>query len=282
MISMDDHWQIDLVEMGAYSKENKGYKFLLTVIDTFSKYSWAIPIKNKTGIEVTTAMKSIFDKSERIPKNIQSDDGKEFYNKSFQQLMQNYKINHYSTYSSLKASIVERFNRTLKNMMWTEFSVNGNYQWITIIKMLVYKYNNTYHKTIKKAPAKVNNSNEENLLSTVYKHIKATPQPKYKIGDFVRISKYKHLFEKGYTPNWSTEIFTIRKIQLTNPITYLLKDYEGNPIKGGFYEVELAKPKNPNIFLVEKILKRRGNMVFVKWLGFSDDHNSWINKKEII
>lgn len=282
MISMDDHWQIDLVEMGAYSKENKGYKFLLTIIDTFSKCAWAVPIKNKTGVEVTTAMESVFDNSKRIPKNMQSDDGKEFFNKYFQTLMHKYKINHYSTYSSLKASIVERFNRTLKHLMWIEFSVNGNYRWIDKIDMLLHKYNNTYHRTIMMRPAEVNKTNEKSLLSTVYNRIKTTTQPKFQIGDSVRISKYKHVFEKGYTPNWTTEVFGIRKIQFTNPITYLLEDYERNPIKGSFYELELAKPKNPNVFLVEKILKKRGDMVLVKWLGFSSAHNSWIKNKDII
>lgn len=131
-------------------------------------------------------------------------------------------------------------------------------------------------------PVDVTKTKEQKLLSTAYNLIKVTQKPRYQIGDFVRISKYKHVFEKGHTPNWTTEIFKIRKIQLTNPVTYLLEDYKGDPVKGGFYELELGKSKSPTLFLVEKIVKRKGNKVYVKWLGFDTKHNSWINKNDVL
>ena len=90
------------------------------------------------------------------------------------------------------------------------------------------------------------------------------------------MSKVKQVFEKGYTPNWSTEIFTVSKVVKTNPVTYHLKDYQDKPITGGFYEEELSKTKYPHIYLVEKVLKRRGKQAYVKWLGFDKSHNSWI------
>lgn len=276
----DDLWQADLVEMGAYAELNKDFRYLLTVIDTFSKFAWAIPIKRKTGLEVTTAMQSIFNEG-RSPQNLQTDDGKEFFNSAFQKLMKTYNINHYSTYSTLKASIVERWNRTLKTAMWKEFSMNGTYQWINILKKLVNDYNKRKHSTIKMRPCDVTSNEEKHLLSTVYNHIKIIDRGRYKVGDFVRISKHKHVFEKGYTPNWTTEIFKIRKIQNTHPITYLLEDYKGNPIQGGFYELEISGAKYPDFYLVEKILKKQGDKVFVKWLGFPSNHNSWINKKDV-
>lgn len=277
---IDDLWQADLVEMIPYSAENKGYRYLLTVIDTFSKYAWGIAVKNKTGVEITKAFQSIL-KQNRIPKNLQTDDGKEFYNKDFKALKEKHKINHYSTYSTKKASIVERFNRTLKNIMWKEFSMTGKYRWINIINELIHQYNNTKHRTIKMMPADVNKSNEKQILSSAYNRIKLFKRGKYKVGDFVRISKYKHIFEKSYTPNWTTEIFVITKVQNTNPVTYILKDYEEKPIQGGFYEFELSKIKYPDLYLVEQIIKERGNKVYVKWLGFSQEHNSWINKNEV-
>lgn len=122
---IDDLWQADLVEMGNYSAFNRGYRFLLTIIDTFSKYAWAVPLKSKNASDVTNAMKSIFIKESRSPVHLQTDDGKEFFNKEFQNLMRKYRINHYSTYSVIKASIIERFNRTLKGLMWKEFSYHG-------------------------------------------------------------------------------------------------------------------------------------------------------------
>lgn len=103
-----------------------------------------------------------------------------------------------------------------------------------------------------------------------------------KAGDYVRISKYKGIFEKGYTPNWSTEIFKIIKAQNTCPVTYLLEDSRHNPILGAFYKEELQKTKHPEVYLVEKVLKRKGNKVFVKWLGLPNDENSWIDKSNVL
>lgn len=279
---LDDLWQADLVEMISFAKQNKGYRYILTVIDTFSKYAWVMPIKRKTAQNTTEAMNLIFSASQRYPKNLQTDDGKEFFNKYFKNLMKHYKINHYSTCSVKKASIVERFNRTLKEKMWKEFSYNGNHKWLNIYDKLVNQYNDTKHRTINMKPKNVNKSNESIILSTKYNHIKMFEPYKFNVGDAVRISKYKHIFEKGYTPNWTTEIFNIRKIQNTSPVTYLLQDYKGAPIKGCFYEQELMKTKYDSAYLVEKILKIKNEKMFVKWLGFPTSHNSWVNKTDII
>lgn len=278
---LDDLWQCDLVIMIPYARENKGNKYLLTVIDVFSKFAWAEPVKSKSAADVTNAMSRIL-KQNRTPKNLQTDNGKEFYNSEFTNLMKKYKINHYSTYSNLKASVVERFNRTLKNCMWREFSLQGTYKWDKILQKLVSKYNNTKHRTIGLKPINVTKSNEKFLLNTVYSKIKIFGRGKFKEGDYVRISKYKGTFDKGFTPNWSTEIFRIIGKQITNPITYKLEDLSGDLIKGGFYEEELQKTQFPNTYLVEKILKRKGSQVYVKWLGFNSSHNSWINKKDIV
>ncbi|XP_043469606.1 uncharacterized protein LOC122503211 [Leptopilina heterotoma] len=277
----DETWQADLVEMQPYARENKGYKYLLTVIDTFSKFAWAVPVKSKKGENVTAAMKSILIKK-RIPKNLQVDKGKEFYNLHFENLIKNYNINLYSTHSNLKASICERFNRTLKNKMWMQFSLRGNYKWIDILSDLVNAYNNSKHRTIKMKPMEVNAENENNLLFNVFRKVAVSRQyNKFKVGDRVRISKVKHVFEKGYTPNWTTEIFTISDVKNTNPITYILSDYQENLISGCFYDQELSKVKYPDVYLVEKVLKKRGSNVFVKWLGFDNSHNSWINESDL-
>lgn len=283
MKGIDDTFQIDLVEMIPYAKENKGYKYMLTVIDTFSKYAWAEPVKTKSANDVTKAFLNVLNKDKRIPKNVQSDNGKEFYNATFKKLMQKYNINHYSTYSHLKASIVERFNRTLKNIMWRKFSLQGSYKWIDILPHLINQYNNTKHRTIKMRPKDVRKKHETYLLNSVYRNVKvASGRTKYKAGDSVRISKTKGVFNKGYHPSWSTEIFTIKKIQFTDPVTYKLQDYLGHDIEGGFYEEELQKTKFPNVYLVEKVLKRKGSKVYVKWLGFNNSHNTWINNSDVI
>jgi len=282
-----DLFQADLVEMQPYASQNSNNRYLLTVIDVFSKYAWARPLKDKTAICVTKAMKDVLDSSDgaifKPPKYLQTDQGKEFYNASFQNMLQNYGITLYSTFSNKKAAVVERFNRTLKAKMWREFSANGSYKWIHILDDLLKEYNRSMHRTIKMRPANVKLSDEEYLLD-IHKSNKAqSPRGnvRFKVGNVVRISKLKGVFEKGYTPNWSAELFTIDKILPTTPVTYQLKDFKGNRLEGGFYNEELQRAKHKDIYLVEKIVKRRGNKCLVKWYGFPPSENTWEDEKNI-
>jgi len=278
---LNDLWQADLVEMIPFAKQNNNVRYILTVINTFSKFGFAEPVKNKTGLEVSRAFEKIL-KSTTPPRKLQTDMGKEFYNKNFETLLKQYGIHHYSTYSNLKASIVERFNRTLKSRMWRQFSLQGSHKWINILQDLVSQYNRTKHSTIKMCPINVDEKKEKNLLSTVYSTSVNNIPKKYKfeIGDPVRVSKNKGVFDKSYTPNWSTEIFRINCIQMTKPVTYLLEDYKGEKIIGSFYGEELLKTRFPDIYLVEKIMKVKNDKVLVKWLGFPE--STWINKKDIL
>lgn len=281
---LNDMWQTDLVQMNQYSKVNKGYKYILVVINVFSKYAWCQPVKNKSGKEVTLAMKTILDQSKIKPKLIHSDRGGEYFNVHFKRLMERWKINHYSSFSSLKASVVERLNRTLKQQMWKTFSLRGDYKWVDVLQDIVSKYNDTVHRTIGMKPKDVKKKHEKYLLQHAYSNLKTVDpkRPKFKVNDNVRISKYREVFSKGYTPNWSNEIFKVFQVKPTNPTTYILNDTEGNQIQGGFYEYELQKAKFPDIYLVEKILRRKGNKLYIKWLGLSNKHNSWVLKNQIL
>lgn len=272
--------QIDLAEMGAHAQENKNFKYILVVIDIFSKFVWTAALKNKTSIDVTKAMHDILVKIPPV-KNIQSDAGKEFLNSNFQNLMKKFNVNHYTTFSKTKSSICERVIRTLKSKIYKRFHMRGEYKWIDILDDVVNEYNNSKHRTIKMKPREVNKSNEKHLLNTVYQYSSLLSPNKFYLGDHVRISKYKKMFDKGYLPNWTAEIFTIYKLQDTQPITYLLRDYQGNQIAGAFYEPELQKVQHPDVYLFEKILKTKGNKILVKWLGFDSTHNSWIEKNNI-
>ncbi|XP_067216681.1 uncharacterized protein [Linepithema humile] len=248
----DDLWQADIVEMRPYSRSNGGCNYILTVIDVLSKYAWAIPLKTKGGIKTSKAFSAIF--RERIPKNLQTDHGKEFYNRDFQNLVKKHGINHYSTYSVIKALVVERFNRTLKNEMWKFFTLTGSYRWIDDLPRLVSEYNGRKHRTIGMRPIDVTPEIAKGLLSTVYGNIKIASPAKFRIAT----------------------------VQRTNPVTYLIKDYRGDPVAGGFYEHELLKTAQPDVYLVEKVLRRKDDNVFVKWLGFDNLHNSWINKDDVL
>ncbi|XP_071055718.1 uncharacterized protein [Onthophagus taurus] len=131
-------------------------------------------------------------------------------------------------------------------------------------------------------PSEINSKSvEKTLLDTVYNHIKIAGSGKFRVGDTVRISKYKHVFDKGYLPNWTAELFKIVKVKITDPISYLLEDVRGQPIKGAFYDFELQRTAQPNVYLVEKVLKRKKDKLYVKRLGFDSSHNSWISNKDI-
>lgn len=282
---IDDLWQADLIDMQKYNTENKGMKYILVVIDTFSKFAWAVPVKTKSKEDIQKAMKTILLKSTRYPKNLQTDLGKEFYNTLFNNLMQKFGINHYSTFSTKKAAIVERLIRTLKSKLYKHFSLLGKYQWVgSYLDSIVHSYNNSIHRTTKYKPINVNKTNEllvkKNIFNSQNKNY--VRGNKFKVGDQVRISKYKSQFSKGYTPNWSTEIFKIIKVNNTSPPTYHLEDKNGENILGSFYEYELQKTKYPDIYLIERVIKKTKNKIFVKWLGLSEKENSWIDIDKVI
>lgn len=278
---LDDLWQADLIDISNFHKVNKSNKFILIIIDCFSKYLFVRPLKTKSAEEVTKAMSSIFEQTKRVPRNLQTDEGKEFFNNSFKKLMNQHNINHYHTFSPIKAAIVERVIRTIKEKLYKFFNLQGTYNWINHIDDIVQEYNSTIHSTTGHKPINVTKQKESILLKSVFNQPKIAGLNKFKIGDVVRISKYKHIFEKGYTPKWTTELFKVKKIKVTNPVTYLLEDMRGQPIMGGFYEKELQLTRAKDIYLIEKVVRKRGNKLFVKWLGFDNKFNSWINKSDV-
>jgi hypothetical protein len=157
-----------------------------------------------------------------------------------------------------------------------------NQKWLDILPNILSTYNNRKHSTIKMPPAKVNKKNEKQLLKNVYKIQQRKVQPsKLKVGNYVRISKQKTVFKKGYTQNWSNEIFKIIKVQNTIPKTYLLEDFNGEAILGGFYKEELQETSLNDVYYVEKIIKKSGDKIYVKWLGYDSSHNSWVNKNDV-
>ncbi|KAJ8911907.1 hypothetical protein NQ315_012321 [Exocentrus adspersus] len=150
---LDDLWQSDLAEMGNYAKDNRQYKYILVVIDCFSKFLWTKPIKNRTG--------NILHTNKRVPRNLQTDQGTEYYNRTFNNLMKKYNINHYSTYSVKKASMAERVIRTIKSKLYKYFSLNGAYNWLAVLPEITDNYNESRHSTIGYKPIDVTKSKKE-------------------------------------------------------------------------------------------------------------------------
>lgn len=242
---IDDLWAADLLILDKYKNENNGQKYLLVVIDTFSKYLFAEPLKDKSGLVVAKAFENILKKSKRVPKLLHVDRGKEFVNKNFEKILNENEIKMYHTFNEEKSSIAERVNRTLNEKFRLYFEVNKNHCWVKILGKILKEYNEKdIHRTIGRPPATVNKSNEAEILQRMYplKDFKVD-EPVFSVGDRVRIFRKKKQFADKYSSNWTEEIFKIEKIHLTNPITYTIQDLNNESILGKFYKQELQKTK---------------------------------------
>ena len=234
----DNIWGVDLANMQSLSRKNKGIKYLLCAIDLYSKYTFVIPLNDKKGISIVNAFDKIIKKSNRKPNKIWVDQGGEFYNNVFDKWLSDNNIIMYSTYNEGKSVVAERFIRTLKNKLYKHMTATGKKVYYDVLDDIVYKYNNTKHSIIKMKPIDVGDN-----YKRVYIDEHNEKDSRFKVGDRVRISKFKNIFAKGYAPNWSSEIFIVDKVNDTIPYTYNLKDLNDKEIIGSFYDRELQKTK---------------------------------------
>ena len=250
---------------------NKGYKFLLTCIDVFSKFAWVVPLKNKTGESLVNSFQIILDTS-RSRKKLRNDKGTEFLKRNFQSFLKEKNIHFFTTNSELKASVVERFNRTLKTHMWKYFMAKNTCVYIGILQDIVQGYNNSYNTSKGRALALVSLLSVGQVRRKLYgkSWMKPRRELKFKLSDQVRVSKSRRTFKNGYLLSWTQEIFTVTKIIPRVPPVYQLRDYANYEIEGVFYTEELQKVhKSDDIYKIEKILaEKRENgkvKVLVQW-----------------
>ena len=202
-----------------------------------------------------------------------------------QLFFKNNNVKIYHTNSHLKAVVIERFNRSLRELMMKEFVKNNNTIWYNILSKLIKIYNNRFHSTIKMKSVEVNKSNEKYVKENIYTYDKTTKILRFKIGDLVRISlKRRPIFDKSSSNiKWTEELFKIHSINKSNVITYKIKNLNGEIIEGIFYERELQNTKNTSqVYIIEKIIRKNKNKYLVKWRGYSNDFNSWVDKDDII
>ena len=202
--------------------------------------------KRQKRTSIVNAFQKIISKG-RKPNKIWVDQGSEFYNNSFKDFLKINNIEMYSTYNEGKSVVAERFIRTLKNKIFKHMTAISKNVYFDVLDNIVNKYNNTVHRTIKMKSIDVASDSYAG-----YNEDSNKKDPKFKVGDCVRISKYKNIFAKGYTQNFSKEVFVISKIKDTVPWTYVISNLNGEPVTGSFYEKELQK-------LVKKIQKRKSN-----------------------
>ena len=200
-------WQADLVDISHLVEENDGYRYLLTVIDVFSKQAWVKKLKKKDGKSVMEVFDEIF--ITRKPTKLQTDKGKQFLNATFQRRLANLEIQFYVCQNEdIKASVVERSNRTFKTKMWKYFTRKSTAHYVEVLDDLLYSYNRTRHRTIGCAPIEVTEENESSIRERMYsKEVISKLTANFKVGDKVRIGKTRRAFDKGYLPNWAEEIF---------------------------------------------------------------------------
>ena len=234
----DECWSIDLIDRSSLANYNKNYKFIFTIIDNHTKHAWAIPLKDKSGKSTTTALQNLLETSKRKPHKIWSDRGKEFYNTTFLHYLKEQNIQIYSTHSDLKAVFVERFNRTLLDLIKEPMYIEGKGNWLNHLDAALQKYNNRVHTTTKMTPFE---ANEKPIDPPTFVNKSKQPRSfaKFQMGDFVRVPDKRNIYSKGYTTNWNRELFKIHNINKTNPVTYTLNDENGEIIQGKYYEQEL-------------------------------------------
>ena len=234
----DNIWGVDLADMPSLSKKNESIKYLLCAIDLYSKYAFVIPLEDKKGISIVNGFNKIIKQSNRKPNKIWVDQRGEFYNNVFKKWLSDNDSIMYSTYNEGKSVVTERFIRTLKNKFYKHMTATGKYVYYDVLDDVVNEYDNTKQNTIKMKPKDAGYNNKR-----VYIDEHNKKDSRFKIGDRVRISKFKNIFAKGYTPNWSKEIFIFNKVNDTVPYTYNLQDLNDEEIIGSLYDRELQKTK---------------------------------------
>ena len=248
----DNIWGVDLADTQSLSRKNKGIKYLFCAIDLYSKYAFVIPLTDKKGISIVNAFDKMIKQSNRRPNKIWVDQGSEFYNNNFKKWLSDNNIIMYSTYNEGKSVVAERFIRTLKNKLYKYMTATGKKVYYDVLDDVVNKYNNTKHSTIKMKPIDVGDNNKR-----VYIDEHNEKDSRFKVGDRVRISKFKNIFAKGYTPNWSEEIFIVDKISDTVPYTYNLKDLNNEEVD----EIDVDKLKTVPVDLAKSTNAVKNDLV---------------------
>ena len=283
-----DIFQIDLVDIHKHVSENDGFRYIVTIIDIFSKKAWAFKSKTKSGESLHSILKAFFRNNK--PNYVCWDKGSEFYNKKVLTLLKKNGILHYSVTTRRKAAVVERFNRSLKTRMFRAFTSRGSNRWVDILDDLIKGYNNTKHSSIGMPPNKVNFQNEHIVRKKLYPAIikrKYLLKPVFKVGDSVRVKTEKSVFQKSYEQSWSYHVYEISKVKLnTYPITYEIKDYSGNEINQTFYKEDLQKvDKSDNIWPINNILKQKTKngktSYLVNFIGYPEDLTDWIPQNQL-
>ena len=279
----NDVWGMDLNDMTFWADENDGYKFILVVEDIYTRKAWAMILKDKTGAGVLESIKLLIKTVKAKPNNFWTDKGKEFYNNEMTKYLKTIGVRQYSVYGESKVANVERLNQTLKNIMFKLLTKTQTHRWIDVLQKVMDTYNSKRHSVIKMSPNEAWKHPNEIIDDEAYDGDveEEDEKPRFKLGDYVRVSRVKGTFEKGFDMSFTPEVFQISGINHTHPVTYQLTDMKREPLEGTFYEQEMKLTKLKNYALVESVLERKKGKVKVKYMGWPDEFNEWLDKKQV-
>jgi len=269
---IDDQFATDLIDLQSLASENKGYKYLMTVVDTLSKYAWVTPLKDKKSSTVAAALDDIFERG-RVPRKLRSDRGKEYLGRPTQAVLEKRNIIFFTADNYTKEAVIERFNRTLRSKMWKYFQATNTVRYIDVLPAMVRAYNARVHRTTGMAPEDVTPYNAHIVWNRMYGHLlndkktRRVVKPRFKVGDLVRLSKSKGQFEQGYKSTYTRELFIVHRVITSGRHTrYKIRDRQGDIIQGTFQAEELLKVREQNK-QVSKTIKTLKDHKIVTWRG---------------
>jgi transposase InsO family protein len=281
--AIDSDWQVDLAVFQNVSEHNDGYNYLLVCVDCLSRFLFVEPLKTKRPSEVKKAFGTIFARSGRKPWRVFSDRGLEFVANEMRQFFEINDIRKFEVQTSpvIHCGMVERANRTIKSRLYKYFTDKKTQRWIDVIQQIVDDLNHSYHRMIKMRPVDVVLDNENDVRKAELRGHKR--KARYSVGDTARIERSKHVFEKGYLNNFTEEIFKISRVEEdTDPVTYFLTDYSGDPITGRFYDEDLSHViEDPDQTYDVEVVKTRTKggkkQYLVRYIGYPSKFNAWVD-----
>lgn len=294
---INEQFEADLVDMINFSRANKGFKYLLVIIDCFSKVLYVFPLKNKTHVSVVKSFKKLFEDVK--PEKLRTDRGLEFDNKQMRKFLEDNDVTFFtSNDTKIKCAIVERVNRTLKSKMFRYFTQNNTRKYIDILPDLVSSYNNSYHRSIKMAPNNVNKENENQVFKNLYGaesvkellfrdgsdfHRKSEIKPDDKVRVKLNINPTLH---KSHYPLWSDKVYEVSKVTNKPVAKNYQLNFESEKQRQSFYPKEIQKIDANVVFRIEKVIKKRKRNgieeLFVKFIDYPSKFNQWIRKDQIV
>jgi hypothetical protein len=283
---------VDLGDFQSLARKNKGYKYLMVAVDTFSRRVFTAPIKSKNFLDVKDGFNQIFANMPYLPQQIFTDRGKEFESRDITQYFKEKGVQKFKAEASnIKAAFAERMIRSIKQRLYKFFSEKNSTNWLTAVPQIVEAINHSVCRSTGMRPVDINENNASEIWERLYAPIVRDPlgkftikKNKYKAGDTVRISRAKPIFEKGYLPTFSDELFKILDVSKARPPYYRLIDDKGEKIRGRFYEEELCKTDENTTFRIEKVLKKRTRNgvkeLLVKFIDYKQHY--WITENDIV